>query len=100
ASFIQAFAGPNTPGFTTKPDFTEIGLYAQDEIHVTPKLTLNLGLRYDLVRLTKPPVRNPDPQLAAFGLDTSSLSNDTNNFGPRFGFAYKPLKTDKLVIRG
>jgi outer membrane receptor protein involved in Fe transport len=100
ASFIQAFAGANTPGFTTKPDFTELGFYAQDEFHVTPKLTLNLGLRYDLVLLTKPPVRNPDPQLAAFGLDTSALSNDTNNLGPRFGFAYKPLNSDKLVIRG
>ena len=100
ASFVQAFPGPGTPGFTTKPNFTELGFYAQDEFHVTPKLTLNLGLRYDLALLTKPPVKNPDPQLAAFGLDTSALSNDTNNIGPRFGFAYKPLSSDKLVIRG
>ncbi len=100
SSFIQAFPGPGTPGFTTKPNFTELGFYAQDEFRVTPKLTLNLGLRYDLALLTKPPVRNPDPQLAAFGLDTSALSNDTNNLGPRFGFAYKPLSSDKLVVRG
>ena len=39
-------------------------------------------------------------QLAAFGLSTASLNNDTNNVGPRFGFAYKPLNSDKLVIRG
>lgn len=45
-------------------------------------------------------MKNPDPQLAAFGLDTSALRNDTNNFGPRFGFAYKPLSADKLVVRG
>src|SRR5690242_5889068 len=100
ASFLQAFALPGTPGFTTKPSFTEIGFYAQDEFHISPKLTLNLGLRYDLALLTKPPVKNPDPQLAAFGLDTSALSNDTNNIGPRFGFAYKPLSSDKLVVRG
>ena len=100
ASFIQAFPGQGTPGFTTKPDVTELGFYAQDEFHVTPRLTLNLGIRYDQARLTKPPVKNPDPQLAAFGLDTSALSNDTNNFGPRFGFAYKPLNSDKLVVRG
>jgi hypothetical protein len=100
ASFIQAFPGAGTPGFTTKPNFTELGFYVQDEFHVSPRLTLNLGVRYDLALLTQPPVKNPDPQLAAFGLDTSSLNNDTNNVGPRFGFAYKPLNNDKLVIRG
>ena len=93
ASFVQAFAGPNTPGFTTKPDFTEVGLYAQDEFRVSPRLTLNLGLRYDLALLTHPPVKNPDPQLAAFGLDTSVLHNDTNNLAPRLGFGYKPSNT-------
>ena len=100
ASFVQAFPGPGTPGFSTKPNFTELGFYAQDEFHATARLTLNLGLRYDLALLTKPPVKNPDPQLAAFGLDTSALRNDTNNFGPRFGFAYKPLSADRLVVRG
>ena len=100
ASFIQAFAGAGTPGFTTKPNFTEIGLYVQDEFRVSPSFTLNLGLRYDLALLTRPPVRNPDAQLAAFGLDTSKLDNDKNNIGPRFGFAYKPLRSDKLVLRG
>ena len=100
ASFIQAFPGAGTPGFTTKPDFTELGFYAQDEFRVNPRLTLNFGVRYDLALLTHPPVQNPDPQLAAFGLDTSKLDNDRNNIGPRAGFAYKPLNSDKVVIRG
>jgi Carboxypeptidase regulatory-like domain/TonB dependent receptor len=100
SSFVQAFPGVNTTGFTTKPDVTELGFYAQDEFRVNTRLTLNLGIRYDLALLTKPPVKNPDPQLAALGVDTSALSNDTNNFGPRLGFAYKALSNDKLVIRG
>ncbi len=100
ASFVQAFPGTGTDGFTTHPDFTEIGLYVQDEFRVTPKLTVNYGLRYDLALLTAPPVRNPDAGLAAFGLDTSALNTDKKDFGPRFGFAYKPLNTNKFVIRG
>ena len=100
ASFVQAFPGANTPGFLTKPDFTELGFYAQDEFRPTAKLTLNFGLRYDLALLTQPPVKNPDPQLTAFGVDTSFLKNDKNNVAPRFGFAYRPLNSDRLVVRG
>ncbi len=100
ASFIQAFPGAGTPGFTTRPNFTEIGLYAQDDFRVSPRLTLNLGVRWDITLLTHPPVKNPDPQLAQFGVDTSALNDDTHNIGPRFGFAWRPLDTDRLVVRG
>jgi len=100
ASYLQAFAGPGTTGFLTKPNFTELGFYVQDEFRALARLTLNFGLRYDLALLTAPPVRNPDPQLAAFGVDTSFWKNDKNNFSPRFGFAYRPLNSNKLVVRG
>ena len=55
---------------------------------MTPKLTLNLGLRYDLQDLADPTVNNPSAALAAVGLDTTTPIRDRNNFGPRFGFSY------------
>jgi carboxypeptidase family protein len=100
ASFVQAFPGAGTLGFLTTPNFTELGFYVQDEFRLTPKLTLSYGLRYDLALWTPPPVKNPDPQLATFGVDTSFLKNDKNNFGPRSGFAYRPLDSNRLVVRG
>jgi hypothetical protein len=46
--------------------------YVQDHFQVTPTLTLNVGLRYDMEL-------QPDP-----------IHRDKNNFGPRLGFAYSP----------
>ena len=98
SEFRQNFAGPNTSGPTTHPDLNDYAAFVQDDWRVTPKLTLNVGLRYDLQTLAKPPVQNPDPQLLAAGLDTSFLKNDYNNFAPRFGFSY--AFDDKSVLRG
>ncbi len=91
------------------------GLFAQDDWRVTPKLTLNLGLRYDLdaPRKTDPNAQNLfnptaiNPISGTSGVVTFSGINgvsayahhwDTNNFGPRFGFAYSPQ--ERLVVRG
>jgi hypothetical protein len=52
--------------------------FVQDEIRVTPHLTLTLGLRYDW----------------------QSTTTDGNNFAPRFAFAFSPEKHDKTVLRG
>jgi outer membrane receptor protein involved in Fe transport len=96
SAYQQAFAGTNTSGATTEPDLHDYAFYAQDDWRVTPQLTLNLGLRYDLQILAQPPVRNQT--LFARGLDTSTQPSDTNNFAPRAGFSY--ALDDKSVIRG
>jgi len=98
ASFTQNFAGANTSGGTTHPDLNEYGLFVQDDWRVNPKLTLNLGLRYDLQDLAEPVVKNPSAALAALGLDTTTPVRDKNNFAPRFGFSY--ALQEKTVIRG
>jgi outer membrane receptor protein involved in Fe transport len=89
-SFQQNFAGQGTTGAETKPDITELAFFAQDEWRLRKDVTLSLGVRYDVQSFAKPEVRNPDPQLAAAGIDTSFLATDKNNVAPRLGLVYKP----------
>jgi hypothetical protein len=97
-SYTQNFAGPNTNGATTEPDSTDYALFAQDSLRVTPKLTLDLGVRYDYQKLAQPPIRNTDPTLLAAGFDTSTRPDDKNNIAPRVGFSY--ATDERTVIRG
>jgi len=97
ASYVQAFPGPDTTGPETKPDINEFAVFVQDEWKPRKDLTLSLGLRYDLQSFAQPTVRNPDPQLAAAGIDTSVLKTDKNNFGPRVGLAWNP--NSRTVVR-
>lgn len=69
------------------------GFFLQDDWTMTPKFTLNLGLRYDL----EPKVTNkdlPDP------LDEGPRSMDADNISPRLGFAYDVAGTGRTVVRG
>ncbi|MGH9670600.1 MAG: TonB-dependent receptor domain-containing protein, partial [Terriglobales bacterium] len=97
--YTQAFSGDASHGTRAHPDFTEYGAFLQDEWRLHPRLTLNLGLRYDLQVIRKPNVRNPSPELEAAGLDTSELRTDANNLSPRLGLAWSPLRSDRLVLR-
>lgn len=98
SAFTQNFPGANTDGPTTHPDSSDYGFFAQDDFRVTPKLTLNLGVRYDYQKLSAPPIRNDDPALLNAGFDTSRRPADKNNFAPRLGFSY--AFDDRTVLRG
>ncbi len=99
-SFTQAFAGPNTNGPLTRPHINEYAFFVQDSWRTTEKLTLNYGIRYDLMNSVDPPVANADPGLRAAGLDTKRMNLDTNNWAGRFGFAYRIDDRGRLVARG
>jgi hypothetical protein len=90
-----------------------IGAFAQDDWKITPNLTLNLGLRYEIV-LPFVEKRNKmgvfdtwtdpnNPRLIHAGSEGSDrynramMATDKNNFMPRVGFAYK--LGAKTVIR-
>jgi len=93
-------------GFIT----SQIGGYFQDDYRVTPKLTLNLGVRYDyftvpreyLGRFVNRDIDPARPELGpGFGPVRSADSiydGDFNNIQPRIGFAFNPRRD--LVVRG
>jgi outer membrane receptor protein involved in Fe transport len=100
ALYTQAFAGPGTTGPTTHPNLKETGLFVQDEWHVKPELTINAGLRWDKQDIAQPDVLNPDATLQGAGYFTNNIPVDTNNFGPRVGFAWTPKNDNRTVVRG
>ncbi|HWF39687.1 MAG TPA: TonB-dependent receptor [Candidatus Acidoferrales bacterium] len=72
----------------------ETGLFVQDDWRVIPRLTLNLGLRWDHESLPSPILPNPAiPQ-------TTSFPTDNKDFGPRFGFAWDITGQGTTVVRG
>ena len=72
--------------------------FVQDDFHITPSLTLNLGLRYELTGVPFGFFGATDPQSLAAGVP-GPVQKDTNNWAPRFGFAYSPHATSGLMGR-
>jgi hypothetical protein len=79
-----------------------LAAFVQDDIKVTPRLTLNLGLRYEY---WTNPVGDSTQQLNAISnvpgvINFGVPKTDKNNIGPRIGFAYDPTGSGKTAIRG
>jgi hypothetical protein len=103
---VQAFRG-SVPGGAFNLRSQEYGFFVQDDWKATDRLTLNLGLRYDLFpSATEADGRlgNYDPVSRTIQLATGSsdrlIQTDKNNFGPRLGFAYAIGAEKNMVLRG
>jgi outer membrane receptor protein involved in Fe transport len=80
STWANAYAPSQFNGFSRDINHGYWGVFAQDQWKLTPKLTLNYGLRWDY-----------ETGLSAF------VKNDYNEFQPRVGLAYAP--TSNTVIR-
>lgn len=110
-----AFTSTGRPGFTPfNTRSFENSLFVQDDWRVNDRLTLNLGVRWDVFT----PYYEKNDNLANFvptfgpngitggqivlagqnGVPRSTVNTDWNNFGPRVGFAYQ--LNAKTVLRG
>ena len=98
----------------------DLSPYVQDDIKITPKLTLNLGVRWDiqvpftenhnLIVFFDPDKPGTDPAAGGIPGSATKFGNCTGcagfnradthfgHFGPRFGFAYE--LNSKTVIQG
>jgi hypothetical protein len=127
ASFLLGLPGSGqmTHDGTAASASSYYAFYIQDDWKLTSKLTLNIGIRYDVdnprterfnrysffnMHETSPIAgKVPASACAACGSlkgamhfvtpnDRQQTGTDRNNIGPRFGFAYNA--TNKMVIRG
>ncbi|MBI4206444.1 MAG: TonB-dependent receptor [Betaproteobacteria bacterium] len=87
----QSF-GPSDASFDNDEPRYVYGAWVQDDWAISPRLTLNLGLRYDV-------------EFHSFANDVEILPfrpggqpDDLNNVGPRLGFSWSV--NDRTVVRG
>ena len=96
---------------------TYISAFAQDDFRIHPRLTLNLGVRYDL----QFPFTDPQDRKLAFvpgqqsainptapvgllfpgdtGVSRGIVKTDVNNLAPRFGVAWDPKGDGRTAVR-
>jgi hypothetical protein len=66
-----------------------VAVYAQDDWWVTPRLTLNLGLRWEMDSDTKNVSGYDDTNPLVSDFYEGDRESDRDNFGPRLGFDYE-----------
>jgi hypothetical protein len=96
---FSSLGNPMTRIRNTNWDF-----YVQDDIVLSPRFTVNLGLRYEYNTI----LHEKNGQLANFDIATQKVGTlggqlydpTRTDFGPRIGFSWDPLGHGTTVLRG
>jgi hypothetical protein len=112
---LNGIFDPRTGTPTTATKYIRSYIYAgyfQDDWRVTPKLTLNMGLRWEYFAPTTEKNNNISNPVLGTGAQTLTgvtmkvggdlYQTSKNNWGPQFGFAYSinPSSNHLAVVRG
>jgi hypothetical protein len=119
ASFLLGYAGSTARTYIGDVPYTEKrpewSAYLQDDLRATSRLTLNLGLRWDVfVPWVEENDRqsNFDPQTGRFVVASEDAviagervgrrlqTYSKRDLGPRLGFAYDLLGSGRTIVRG
>ena len=115
-------AAVNQGEFTSWFHAQVYNLYVQEDWTVSPRLTINLGLRYEfrtplLEELDRVSIFDPEhpggrmltpnqavvdqlnTPLIGGGVARGLIDPDRNNFAPRIGMAYRPFRDNRTVVR-
>ena len=119
ASFLLGFTSAKNRNLFDANTYTEkrpeLGTYIQDDYRVSSKLTLNLGLRWDVYvpwveiddrqsnfdeSTGKFVVASPDAVIDGVKVGRYLQTYSKGDLGPRFGFAYDLGGDAKTIVRG
>ena len=102
----QILLSGGDPNFNLRENPKQFAVYAQDDWKITPRFTLNLGLRYDVdlgfVDSAHAAENRAFRALQIIGspFARKTVEDDKNNLSPRIGFAWDIRGDGKSVIRG
>jgi hypothetical protein len=133
SDFLLGLPATTTRNFRTPPGYsrwTNMGLYVQDAFKVNPKLTLNVGVRWEYtgaasdkrgeiytfdpaidgvvvpdqnsLKFVSPlyPTSIPIQTAKQAGYPSTLINSAWKDFAPRVSFAYLPFNSSNMVIRG
>ncbi|HEX6622991.1 MAG TPA: TonB-dependent receptor [Pyrinomonadaceae bacterium] len=99
------FLSGGDPSFNLRDGAKQFAFYVQDDWKITPRFTLNIGLRYDVdfgfVDSNHQQNNRAVRALQIIGNPYGAVAqDDTNNFSPRIGFAWDLKGDARSVLRG
>ncbi len=108
ATIVRPAPGTNVQGSFLQRDYNQnsFDLFVHDNWRLSPSFNINFGVRYSYLSPLSDSKNSlttflPNAGIVAIGQGIDTLyPKDWNNFAPRIGFAWQPMKNGKTVVRG